>query len=694
MNYHKIFSIAFLLLAVLIVETSAQVDRTKAPAPAPAREIEIGEYQTFSLKNGLQVFVVENHKLPRIQFSLQLKNNPIIEGDKAGYVTLAGDLIGTGTKTRSKAQLDEEVDFIGASLNTSSNGIFASSLSKHTDKLTELMTDVLLNPAFSKDELDKLKQLTLSSLAAAKDEPDEILANVRGALMYGKSHPYGEMMTEQTVGGITTDDCKKYYNTYFKPNNAYLAIVGDINLKTAKSIVEKYFGKWTKGEVVNPTYPMPKQPEKTFVALVDRSASVQSVVSVAYPVELYPGNPDVVKANVTNQILGGGFSSRLMQNLREDKGFTYGSYSSLGSDRLVGSFKAGASVRNEVTDSSVYELLYELKRINNEPVTDQELAAAKASISGSFGRSLENPQTVATFALNTAKYNLPKDYYNNYVKNVGAVTKADVIAMAHKYIRPDNAYIVVVGKGSEIADKLKTFGEVKYYDIYGDGYVPSKASAIPAGLTAEKVLTSYVQAVGGEEKIKAIKSLKSVAKASMQGAEIQVNQAKKLPNKEITEVMVNGTMQVQKMICNGKEVSMLQMGQKTPVDDATKEQTLFEAYMVPELVYKTFGVKAALKGIEKTESGEAYLVEYTFPSGGKSTEYFDIQSGLKIKSVKEVDTPQGKVSSATNFADYKEYGGVKFPTIISQNMGPQLLKIEVTSVEINVPVEDSLFKIE
>jgi hypothetical protein len=188
--------------------------------------------------------------------------------------------------------------------------------------------------------------------------------------------------------------------------------------------------------------------------------------------------------------------------------------------------------------------------------------------------------------------------------------------------------------------------------------------------------------------------MKSTGKASMPGAEILVSQTKKAPNKENTVVTVNGSMEVQKMVCNGKDVMMMQMGQKTPVDDVTKEQALFDAYVVPELVYKTFGVKVILKGIEKTESGEAYLVEYALPSGGKSTEYFDTQTGLKVKSVKEIDTPQGKVASTTNYSEYKEYSGIKIPSVISQNMGPQVLKIELTSVEVNVPVEDGLFKVE
>ncbi|MBX2897144.1 MAG: insulinase family protein [Cyclobacteriaceae bacterium] len=685
--------ILFICLLATVAAT-AQVDRTKAPKPAPAREIKIGAYQTFTLKNGLQVFVVENRKLPRIQFSLQLKNNPIFEGDKEGYVEMAGTLMGTGTKTRTKAQLDEEVDFIGANLSTSSDGIFASSLSKHSTKLLELMTDVLYNPAFSPEEMEKLKTQTLSGLAASKDNPGSIASTVRRALVYGKQHPYGLSTSEKSVSSITLDDCKNYYNTYFKPNNAYLAIVGDIDFKTAKSLVEKYFSKWTPGEVKNPTYALPKEPAKTYVALVDRSASVQSVVNIAYPVELKPGTPDVIKARVTNQILGGGFSARLNQNLREKHGYTYGATSALNSDNLIGNFNASASVRNEVTDSAVFEFMSELKRIVNEPVTEEELIAAKAEISGAFGRSLENPSTIASFALNTARYNLPKDYYNNYVKAIDAVTLADVQATAKKYIRPENAHIVVVGKGADVADKLKKFGEVKYFDIYGESYVPTKASALPADLTADKVIAKYIEAIGGEKKLQELKSLKTTAKGTIQGMEVTMLSSKKAGGKYLMELSVAGMGTMQKIVSDGKEISQEMRGQKIPLDAGLKELSLFETHIVPEIALAAMKVKLTLKGIENVEGVEAFVLDYVFPAGGKISTYFDKNSGLKIQTVTYVKTPQGEVAVPIQFQDYKEVSGVKIPHTLLQSMGPMKLKFETSSAEANVNLDDTLFKVQ
>jgi predicted Zn-dependent peptidase len=682
-----------IILVLVCGFAHAQVDRSKAPKPAPAREIKIGDYQAFALKNGLQVFVVENHKLPRVQFSLQLKNDPIMEKEKTGHVELTGQLIGTGTKTRTKAQLDEEVDFIGATLNTSWNSIFASSLTKHRDKLLELMSDVLFNPAFDPNELAKLKTQKLSELASDKDDPTSIMANVRTALVYGKEHTYGEIETEQTIEAFTLEDCKNYFNTYFKPNNAYLVIVGDIDLKTANTAAEKYFGKWTQGTVTNPTYKQPAPPAKTYVALVDRPNSVQSVISVAYPVNLKTGSQEAIKARVLNQILGGSFSARLMQNLREAHGYTYGASSQLNSDFLVGLFQAGASVRNEVTDSSVMEVMNELNRIVNEPVKDNELAAAKASIAGAFGRSLESPQTIATFAVNTAKYNLPKDYYNNYLKSIDAVNVNDVQATAKQFILPGNSHIIVVGKGSEVADKLKPFGEIKYFDIYGKEMAPAKASALPAGLTAEKVIGKYIEAIGGEKNVKAVKAMKMTMTGSIQGQDLLFTVIMKAPGKMVQEVSAGGQV-FQRTVTDGKEIATTTMGQKETLDERAKEGKLFDAAIFKEVEYPTYKVKAVLKSVEIVDGKEAYVVEYTTPQGEKTSDYYDKETGLKVQSVAIQKGPQGEAAVATKFGDYKEVKGVKFPHSVSQAMGPMSLKFDAQTLEVNPTVEDAIFKVQ
>ena len=457
----NIYATAFAL--ILSVTAFGQLDRSKFPEPGPAPEINLGKPATFELSNGLKVFVVENRKLPRVSFSLIVDREPIFEGEKAGYVGIAGQLLRSATTNRSQDQLNEEVDFLGANLTTSSTSIFASSLKKHTGKVLDLMTDVLYNPAFPEDEFEKIKKRTISNLQQQKDDPNAIAGNVLGVVLYGKDHPYGEISTEETLENITIEDCKNYYNTYFKPNSSYLVVVGDVSKKEAQKLVKKYFSKWEKGEVPKPTYSVPSQPEKTKVVLVDRPNAVQSLIRIAYPVQFKPGADDAIKASIMNGILGGGvFSNRLIQNIRETHGYTYSSFSALGSDKLVGRFISGASVRNEVTDSALYEFMYELKRIGDEPVDAEELSVTKNFQTGSFARGLESPQTIANYALNIERFGLADDYYQNYLTNLSTVSIEDVQSVAKKYIKPENAYIVIVGKASEIAPKLEKFGEIEY----------------------------------------------------------------------------------------------------------------------------------------------------------------------------------------------------------------------------------------
>ncbi len=682
----------FIILSVFCLNVDAQVDRTKPPTPGPAPEIKIGKPEKFELKNGLKVIVVENHKLPRVAFNLILNFEAIKEGDKAGYASMAGDLLRTGTTTKSKEEIDEAVDFIGASLSTSASGIYASSLTKHQDVLLDLMTDVLYNPSFPEAELEKLRKQTLSGLASQKDEPKAIALNVRSVLLYGKDHPYGELTTEETVNNITLEDCKNYYAKYFTPEIAYLAIVGDINLKEAKKLVKKYFNDWESKSIDLPKFSALSQAESTRVAFVDRPNSVQSEIRIAYPISLKKGDADVLKANLMNTILGSGFSSRLMQNIREEHAYTYGAGSSISSDMIVGRFIAQTSVRNEVTDSAIYQMFYELRRIIDEEVTEKELASAKAYITGSFARGMESPQTIASFALNEARYNLPNDYYTNYLKRLDAVTLADIQDMAKKYIKPDNAYVIVVGKGTEVVDKLKQFGEVTYYDIYGNAYVPKKVE-IPAGLTAAKVIDNYISAIGGEEKVRAIKDMKMVLKAEMQGRELEITFIRKSPNMSKTTMSMGG-MAVMTSVFNGSEASIQQQGQPIPVDENQKKDMAFDAAIVGELAIKDLGLHAELTGVTAIEGKDTYAVAITKPSGDVITNYYDIESGLKLRESVTLKTPQGDMVQDTDMDDYREIEGVKFPHAFTMPMGPMKMNAVAQSVEVNTGIDDSEFAIE
>lgn len=666
------------------------LDRSIRPKGGPAPVIKIGDYQSFELANGLRVFVVENHKIPRLSYSLVLDNDPVFEGDMAGYSDFAGQLMRTGTTSRTKEQIDEQVDMLGASLNTSAGGMSASCLTRHNEALLTIMSDILLNANFKTEELEKIRTQTLSGLEAGKNDPKEISQRVNSVLVYGANHPYGLNISEESVKKVTLEKCSEYYKTFFKPNVAFLAIVGDITLDQAKPLVEKYFGSWQRGDVPKANYATPKAPAKATVAMVDRPNAVQSTINVTYPVDLKPGSADEIKVKLTNSILGGG-TFRLFNNLREKHGWTYGAYSSLQSDKLIGQFNASAEVRNPVTDSSFTEILAEMNRIRTEPVPDDELNMVRNFMMGNFGRSLENPSTVANFAINTARYNLPKDYYSTYLTKLASLNGADVQLTAQKYIRPDNAYLLVVGKAEELAPKLKKFaksGEIQYYDIDGKQYDPNKKlKPAPAGVTAEQVIKNYITAIGGEKLLKKVKDVTINAGATMQGMPISLDLYYKGPDKMLMQVG-SGAMVFAKQIFNaGKGISSSPMsGESKPIEGDELLSMKESALMFPEMYYSTLGYTTELLGIEEQKDQKQYYKLQVNKGGDrKDTEYYDVTTGLKSRT-----EAKGQL---VEFSDYRALDGIMFPYAMTQNMGPQTISFVVSAVKVNSKLKDEFFEI-
>lgn len=671
--------------------------RSAAPNPGDAPKIQIGKAETFQLENGLTVIVVENHKLPRVSYRVFVDSDPVMEKEAAGYVTMMGDLLTKGTTTRTKSKINEEVDFLGASLFSDANGLTGASLSKHTDKLLEVMSDVLLNPTFPEEELEKAKRRSESDLASQKDDANAIAGNVANILRYGKGHPYGELMTEATLEKINLDQIKKHYQTYFKPNISYLVVTGDITREKAETQAKKYFGKWMRGDVPENNYTLPRAPEKTQIDFVNKPGAVQSVINITYPVELAPGTSDVIRSRLMNAVLGGYFNSRVNINLREGKAYTYGARSSLSPDELVGSFNAAASVRNNVTDSSIIEFMKELNRMREEKVPQSELQVVKNVLSGQFSQSLEEPGTVASFALNTARYKLPADYYEKYLETLQNVTAEEVLAMAKKYIRPDKAHILVVGNKEEVADKLKVFspeGKVNFYDIYGEP-VKNVNTNIPAGVSAESIVKDYINAIGGEAKIASLKDVYTSTSMKSGGPSFLIQTWQKGGNKLAFDLSMNG-QSMSKRLYDG--TNAIETGMGGAQRDLTGEELLDiqeQATFCKEAAYLTSSHKMVLKNIEELDGKAAYVLEVERPDGKKTTEYYDVETSLKVRELSMQEGQDGSMQAViTDFADYKELNGVRFPhTMILGGIFPVPMKATVNEIKINQGIEDSVFSL-
>ena len=664
--------LSLIAIATVSFAFNAQIDRSKMPKPGPDPVIKLGKAEKFTLDNGMTVIMVENHKLPRASANLTIDNKPVFEGEVAGVSSMMGSLMGRGTTNISKDDFNEKVDYLGANVSFFNSGAFTSSLKRYFPEVLGLMADGVKNSQFTQEEFDKEVKVTLDGIKSGEKSVTNIARRVESALTYGKNHPFGEFITKESVNKITLENVKTFYNTYYKPNNAYLIIEGDINPKEIKKLVKKLFNDWEKGAIPTQEIAKPTNVNTTEINFVNMPNAVQSEIAIINNIDLKLGDKDYYAALLANQILGGGGTARLFQNLREDKAYTYGSYSNVRQSRDAAIFKATASVRNMVTDSSVVELQKEITKIRYQKASAEELKNVKEKYIGSFIMDVQKPRTAANFALNIARYNLPKNFYANYIENINAVTIDDVQNAAIKYFRGDKARIVITGKGIEVLKNLEKGDYViKYFDKKGNPTVkPAMTMPIPNGMTAEKVVAKYIEAIGGTEKVMAVKTVMIVSSATIQGTPLAMTMKAAAPNKTSQVISVMGQT-FQKAVFNGEKGFQEMQGRRKDTEGE-------------ELNYTT----GKLVRIEPLEGKNAIVLKYN-----DIEIFYDMASGLKVKSIKTVQTPDGKeIKVPTTFSDYKEVNGILFPFAVGQKSGPMDLNFIVTEIKINEGVTDEDFK--
>ena len=606
----KTFSILLFLLTFTVF---AQIDRSQQPQPGPAPVIQLGEPERFTLNNGLTVLIVENNKLPRAAVSLSLDNSPIAEGELAGVSAMTAALLGKGSATIDKDSFNEQVDFMGATINFGSQSASASSLSRYFGRVLELMADAALHPNFTQEEFDKEKDILLDGIKSGEKSVTTAARRVENLLAYGKDHPYGEYVSKESVERVKLADVDAFYKRYFLPNNAYLVIVGDVDAGDLKKQVKKLFGKWKKKNLSTDPIPDVTNVSTTQIDFVNMPNAVQTEVTVQNTVSLRKKDADYFPLLIANGILGGGGEARLFLNLREDKGYTYGSYSSMGNNKYTASrFRASASVRNAVVDSAVVELLYEIDRMKKEVVSDEELNRAKAKYVGSFVRAVEQPSTVAAYALEIETEGLPDDFYTTYLESVNNVTKQDIQRVAQKYFLVDQARVVVTGKASEVLDNLEKvqFNEsdisVSYYDKYGNVIDRPASFELPDGVSAQSILADYIDVIGGQDAINAIRSLEVSYNANFMGNELEaisINNAE-----EQKQIVKMGGNVLATVIVNASGAKVEQMGNSMdlPPEMAADMQAVIG--IIPELKMME-NESITVSGIEEIDGQSAYALE-------------------------------------------------------------------------------------
>ena len=446
----------------------------KVPVSKEILKVKLPRAEEATLKNGLRVILLPAHKLPTFNMQLVVLSGGLADkSDFHGLASFTAALLREGTTKRSSKDIAEQTDAIGATLSANAglssltSTVSTSGLVENLDQALDLFADVIRNPIFPQAEVDKYKTRTLAQLQFQRSIPQFLAAEQFNRAIYGTGHPASLVAPPaESLKKLTSKDLADFHSTYYRPNNAFLAIVGDVTMKDLMPKLEKVFGDWEKGDVPAFTIPQAPAQSESRIYLIDRPGSVQTVLQLG-TLGIERTSPDYFSVLLADRVFGGGPSARLFLNLRETHGYTYGAYSNFGGSKFRGPWTASSEVRTEVTEGAMKEFMYELNRMRTETVPVEELDNAKRAIIGSFALSLEQPTTLLQNIITQKLYNLPADYWDTYPQKVSAITAADVQSAAQKYLDMGHLQVVAVGDASKAREVLSKYGKVELYDADG-----------------------------------------------------------------------------------------------------------------------------------------------------------------------------------------------------------------------------------
>lgn len=410
------------------------------------------------LDNGLTLLIVERHNLPVVKVNLGINAGNLHEPEeKAGLANLTASLLTEGTKNRTSQQISEEIEFVGGSVGASGGDDYVNAsfsvLKKDVGLGFELLADIILNPIFPEDELNKKRERIKAGLKSQEEDPRFVASKNFKKAVFGL-HPYGRLLTgtAETIDRISRDDLRNFHSKYYSANNSVMAVVGDITAEEVEKLIEQYFGLWKKSDQETPVMPLIKEMKEKKTLTIDKELTQATIIMGHIGVNR--GHPDYYKLSVMNYILGGGgFASRLMQNIREDKGLVYSIYSYFAADRFGGHFQVSLQTKNESANLAIEEILKEIDIIRNTPVSDTELSDAKSFLTGSFPMRIETSSRIARFLVAVEYYGLGAEYIDNYPGFINGISKDDILNAAKKYLHPENFILVVVADQEKAALK-------------------------------------------------------------------------------------------------------------------------------------------------------------------------------------------------------------------------------------------------
>lgn len=453
--------------------TTKMVLKGKAPVSNEILRVKLPKPQEADLANGLHLMVLEDRRVPQITFQIIIPGagGYFDPADKLGLASYTASLMREGTKTRTSPQISEALEtmaanlFISAGFGGPNATVSGSALTENFDRLMDLTADVVLNPAFPAEEWERLRTRTKAQLQQQRTQPGFLANETFNRVVFG-THPAGRVTTTPAMlDAIAPEAMAEFHRTRFVPDHAAMAFAGDISLADARKLVETKLAGWKKSGAPRPPITDPSTIGKPRVYLIDRPNSVQTTLFVGTQ-SMKRTDADYAALTVANRILGGAMG-RLFRHLREEKGYTYGVGSGFSATSHVGSWLSSMSVRTDVTEPALNDLLAEIAELREKPIPDQEFADAKRALVASFALSLENPSQMLGYHIDRWLYGLPADYWDTYPSRLEAVTPAQAQAAARKYLDAGRLQIVAVGDASKVANILKSKGQLEIYDVEG-----------------------------------------------------------------------------------------------------------------------------------------------------------------------------------------------------------------------------------
>ena len=727
-------SAASVLLLCALGSAEAQTRAWPAerpPQPLAAREIKFPPYEIQTLANGLQVVAVLQHEQPAVSMRLLIRAGTSSDPrDKLGLAHLAASLLDQGTTTKSSQEINDEVDFIGASMGAGAGtDLTLCNMVVMKDSFEtgmRILSDMVRHPAFAAGEIERQRQQMLSGLQVSAEDPGYVADAVFDRLVYG-FHPYGmpENGTPQTIASITRDDLLAFHSRHFLPNNAILALVGDITADEAFATAKKIFGEWEKRDLPAQTFIDPPDPTRR-VIVVDKPDAVQTEVRVGH-IGIPRKHADYMALNLAIRILGGEGSNRLHQVLRTERSLTYGAQANFEAHKQTGDFQAETNTRSEATAEVLRLIVDEFWRLQRERVNDRELDGAKAYLTGSFPLTIETPESIAMQVVNALFYGLPLEELQNTRERVNAVTPEDVQRVARAFLHPDRLSVVLVGNAKAFASQLGGVGFGSYETVQiadldltsanfrrsgtraalGGAFVPygarrplqyqqSPLASRPAdtqspddALRATALLDKAIAAKGGLEKLRAIRTIVARQTLDHQGQATETTNYIAYPDRfridagDLVQVF-DGTQSWAK---DRRGVH------DAPASVARDARTSLRRDIVSLLLAAKDGTLAVrlLPDVKDAAGTLSHAIEVSARDLNPTVLYIDPQTSLITK---QVFGAEGQTFTLVEeeFSDYRPVDGVQIAYKATRKVGSMAVQRTVTDVKINPPLDPALFK--